>query len=174
MAEISPSLYASVEREIPYPSAPRSKCDLRIKVEGEYWVVEVKMLRVMGDNGKPNDNILMHILSPYAAHRSALTDCQKLVLSGFEGRKAILIFGYEYDDFPMEPALWAFETLAKAKVRLSQRYEAQMQNLVHPVHQRGRVIQRPTRVGANFARAKFVTTKEVRCNGVLGGDANAP
>jgi len=35
-------------------------------------------------------------------------------------------------------------------------------------------VQRPTRVGANFAQAKFVTTKEVRCNGVLGGDANAP
>jgi hypothetical protein len=34
--------------------------------------------------------------------------------------------------------------------------------------------QWPTRVGANFAQAKFVTTKEVRCNGVLGGDANAP
>jgi len=27
----------------------------------------------MGDNGKPNDNMLMHILSPYPAHRSALT-----------------------------------------------------------------------------------------------------
>jgi hypothetical protein len=25
-------------------------------------------------------------------------------------------------------------------------------------------VQRPTRVGANFAQAKFVTTKEVRCN----------
>jgi hypothetical protein len=35
-------------------------------------------------------------------------------------------------------------------------------------------VQRPTPVGANFAQAKFVTTKEVRCNGVLGGDANAP
>jgi hypothetical protein len=37
------------------------------------------MLRLMGDNGKPNDNMLMHILSPYPSHRSALTDCQKLL-----------------------------------------------------------------------------------------------
>lgn len=140
MADISPVLYSSVEREVSYPTAPRSKCDLRITVEGQPWVVEAKMLRLMGDNGKPNDNILMHVLSPYPAHRSALTDCEKLVSSGFEGRKALLIFGYEYDEFPMEQALWAFETLAKAKVRLSQRYEAHVQNLVHPVHKRGRVI----------------------------------
>ena len=33
------------------------------------------MLRFMGDNGKLNDNIVMHILSPYPEHRSALTDC---------------------------------------------------------------------------------------------------
>jgi hypothetical protein len=29
------------------------------------WAIEVKMLRLMGDNHKPNDNMLMHILSPY-------------------------------------------------------------------------------------------------------------
>ena len=29
--------------------------------------------------------------------------------------------------------------------------------------------QWPTRVGANFAQAKFVTTKEVHCTRVLGG-----
>jgi hypothetical protein len=29
-------------------------------------------------------------------------------------------------------------------------------------------VQRPTPVGANFAQAKFVMTKEVRWNGVLG------
>jgi hypothetical protein len=111
-----------------------------LKIGNDRWAIEAKMLRIMGDNGKPNDNILMHILSPYPAHRSALTDCEKLVASGFEGKKAVLIFGYEYDGFPMEPALWAFETLARSKVRLSERYQAQMTNLVHPVHQRGRVI----------------------------------
>jgi hypothetical protein len=49
----------------------------------------------MGDNGKPNDNMLMHILSPYPSHRSALTDCQKLAASGFSGSLAILIYGYD-------------------------------------------------------------------------------
>jgi hypothetical protein len=32
------------------------------------WAIEVKMLRLMGDNGKLNDNMVMHILSPYPAH----------------------------------------------------------------------------------------------------------
>lgn len=67
------------------------------------------MLRMLGDNGKPNDNILMHILSPYPAHRSALTGCTKLLESGLPGRKAIIIFGYEYEDWPMTPAINAFE-----------------------------------------------------------------
>ena len=40
------------------------------------------MMRLMGDNGKPNDNILTHILSPYPAQRSAITDCRKLAASG--------------------------------------------------------------------------------------------
>ena len=42
------------------------------------------MLRFLGDNGKPNDNILMHVLSPYPQHRSALTDCEKLARSSVE------------------------------------------------------------------------------------------
>jgi hypothetical protein len=50
---------------VPYPNAPRQKCDLLISPnEGQPWAIEVKMLRFMGDNGKPNDNMLMHILSP--------------------------------------------------------------------------------------------------------------
>ena len=47
----------------------------------------------MGNNGKPNDNMLMHILSPYAAHRSALTDTEKLVNSGFSSTCIVLIYG---------------------------------------------------------------------------------
>jgi hypothetical protein len=76
------------------------------------------MLRLMGDNGKPNDNMLMHILSPYPSHRSALTDCQKLAASSFSGSLSVLIYGYDYDALPMEPAVEAFEQLAAHRVRL--------------------------------------------------------
>lgn len=52
----------------------------------------------MGDNGKANDSTLMHILSPYPQHQSDYTDCGKLINSELIGRKAIMIFAYEYDE----------------------------------------------------------------------------
>jgi hypothetical protein len=104
------SLYGSVQTGVRYPNSLRQKCDLLISPSGgRPWAVEVKMLRLMGDNGKPNDNMLMHILSPYPRHRSALTDCQKLTASGFSGSLGVLIYGYDYDALPMEPAVEAFE-----------------------------------------------------------------
>src|SRR5215471_13271188 len=98
------------------------------------------MLRLISDNGKLNDNMLMHILSPYPAHRSTLTDCEKLAASGLGGRKAILIFGYEYDGWDMIPTIEAFETLALERVRLGVRNTARFADLVHPVHQQGAVF----------------------------------
>ena len=129
----------AIQREVPYPTIPRSRCDLVIS-EGEGWAIEIKMLRLMGDNGKPNDNMLMHILSPYPAHRSALTDCTKLRESGFATRVAVVIFGYDYPDWPMDPAIEAFTVLAGLTARLEPCEPATFDNLVHPVHQRGRAF----------------------------------
>jgi hypothetical protein len=98
------------------------------------------MLRLYGDNGKLNDNMLMHILSPYPEHRSALTDCQKLIQSGLRGRKAIVIYAYESAQFPTAPAIKAFELLAGDAVRLSERATASFRGLMHPVHQSGVVF----------------------------------
>lgn len=144
LARTHPAKYGVVQTGVPYPNAPRQKCDLLISPEGRSWAIEVKievkMLRFMGDNGKPNDNMLMHILSPYTKHRSALTDCQKLVGSGFEQPHAPLIYGYDYDDWPMQLAVEAFEQLAKYRVRLGPREFASFDGLIHPVHQRGGVF----------------------------------
>ena len=98
------------------------------------------MLRLMGDNGKPNDNMPMHILSPYPDDNSALTDCQRLAASGFSGSLAVLIYGYDYDARPMEPAIEAFEQLAMQRVRLGPRQVASFDGLIHPVHRRGGVF----------------------------------
>lgn len=117
--------------EVPYPNAQRSKCDVVIS-RPEAWSIEFKMLRLMGDNGKPNDNILMHILSPYPEHRSALTDTEKLLRSGLPGRKAIVIYGYDYPEWPMEPAIAAFEVLAHARVKLGERVEARNRRAYPP------------------------------------------
>jgi hypothetical protein len=126
-------------REVPYPSSPRTRCDICIGSPYE-WAIEVKMLRLMGDKGKPNDNMLMHILSPYPAHRSALTDCAKLLTSGFECRKAIVILGYDYPEWPMDPAINSFAVLAADAVHVAPSDPAGFDTLVHPIHSRGRVF----------------------------------
>jgi hypothetical protein len=69
------------------------------------------------------------------------------------GRKAIVIFGYDYDDWPMDPAVEAFETLASQRVALGDQHAAAYDQLVHPVHLRGRVFawEVGTRTGAGSA-----------------------
>ena len=142
LPRISPDRYGErIKENVAYPAAQRQKCDVCIGTTGEWeWSIEVKMLRMMGDNGKPNDNMIAHILSPYPSQRSALTDCSKLLKSGFDGRTAILIYGFDYPDFNMNPVIDAFETLAAKQVRLGERHEAHFSNLCHPVHQTGRVF----------------------------------
>jgi hypothetical protein len=52
--------------------APKQKCDWKWTTpSNEVFMIEAKMMRLMGDNGKPNNNILTHILSPYPQQRSA-------------------------------------------------------------------------------------------------------
>ena len=82
----------------------------------------------------------MHILSPYPAHRTALTDCTKITGAGFDTRTAVVIFGDDYTDWPMDPAIDAFETLASPNVVLGHGVEAAFEGLLHPVHTRGRVF----------------------------------
>jgi len=130
--------YRDHSLEVAYPAVSRSKCDLCIGRAPHWnWAIEGKMLRLLGDNGLPNDNMLMHILSPFPEHRSALTDCKKLRTSGLEGRKAVLIFGYECEARPLELAIAAFEKLAG--LQSSDRCIASAEGLVHPVHNRALV-----------------------------------
>jgi hypothetical protein len=140
LAKIAPQRYGSYQLGVPYADGTRQTCDMCLgEPEPWEWAIEIKMLRLMGDNGKLNDNLLMHILSPYPAHRSAVTDCAKLIRAALGVKKAILVYGYDYPDWPMEPALEAFEALANRQVRLSDRAAASFGGLVHPVHQQGRV-----------------------------------
>jgi hypothetical protein len=103
------------------------------------WAVEVKLLRLLGDNGTPNGNMLMHILSPYASDHSALSDCAKLLASGFVERKAILIVGYDSSSHPLEEAVWAFRLLVNNRFEVREAASAPLRNLIHPVHSVGSV-----------------------------------
>ena len=68
-------------------------CDLALG-ERPDWALEVKLARI-GRNGTYEDAAIKKILSPYPEDRSAVTDCQKLAGSGFAGRLAVLIYGFE-------------------------------------------------------------------------------
>lgn len=130
-----------IATSVPYSDAPKQKCDFCIGSDSSWdWAIEVKMLRMLGDNGKPNDNILMHILSPYSRDRSAVTECEKLSSSTMGHRKAILIYGYEAEKFPIITAIDTFETIAMTKVSLSPRVAAGFSGLIHPVHASGAVF----------------------------------
>lgn len=141
MALLRPTRYPAYRLGASYPSNPRLKCDLCMGADPLWaWAVEIKMMRLIGDNGKPNDNMLMHLLSPYPEHRSALTDCDKLVRSGLSCPKAILIYGYDNPERPLELGIASFETLAQARVKLGPRHSAIFSGLVHPVHRAGQVF----------------------------------
>jgi hypothetical protein len=154
MTLADPRAYSTVGREIPYPRDASKKCDVSITLEESEWYVELKMLRLMGDNGKPNDNMLMHILSPYPQHNSALTDCDRLSDSGFSGSTAVIIFGYRYPQWSLEPVIDAFECLAREKVQLGQRFTEAFAGLVHPVHQRGAVFGWEVQAGLETVKDK--------------------
>ena len=139
LCALSPERYAKALTAVPYPDVPRQKCDMSVPSGDELWYVEAKVVRMLGDNGKPNDNLITHILSPYEQHHSALTDCEKLLQSGFDGRRAILIYGYTHDDWPLGLAVDAFEALARSKFELGSRCSAQFSGLCHPVHREGGV-----------------------------------
>ena len=148
LAQADPSRYSSYGLGVPYADGTRQACDVCLGAPAPWeWAIEVKMLRFMGDNGKLNDNMVMHILSPYPEHRSALTDCTKLVASQLGLHKAIVIYGYDYPGWPMDPAIEAFETLASHRVKLASQAAASFDGLIHPVHWRGRVfgwqVERP-------------------------------
>jgi hypothetical protein len=132
--------FRNFQVQLPYPNFPRRKCDLAVHAPKRSWYLEVKMARFKGDNGKPSDEALMHLISPYEADRSALTDCQKLAASGFPGSLAILIYGFDFEDKQLDPAIEAFEILARARFRLGDRSTAAFSGLIHPVHQVGRVF----------------------------------
>lgn len=141
LVDTDPERYDSYGLDVPYADGTRQACDVCLGAPGSWdWAVEVKMLRLMGDNGKLNDNMVLHVLSPYPAHHSALTDCGKLLGSRLGRRKAILIYGYDYPNWPMDPVIEAFQTLASRDVNLAKPVVASFDGLIHPVHCRGRVF----------------------------------
>ena len=113
-----------------YPSGG-NVCDL---VVGELpeWALEVKLARLGRDNGTYEDAAIKKILSPYPDDRSAVTDCVKLAQSGFAGRRAILVYGFEDPNRPLDRLMDAFEAVAARYATLGSRVAAPLRlSLIH-------------------------------------------
>jgi len=121
-----------------YP-ASRQTCDLLLGQPPE-WAIEVKMARPNHSVGTPDPAAVKDILSPFAADRSALSDCRKMAESDIAPRKAILIYGFDDADRPLTEMIAAFETLARTRVTLGPRSRALIGPLVHPIHRMGAVF----------------------------------
>jgi hypothetical protein len=137
--ELRESAAAACGQFIPYPGAVRQKCDLWLGDPPE-WVVEVKMGRFRGDNGKPDDTGIKDLISPFRADRSALIDGVKLAESQFSARKAVLVYGFDDRERPLQDAIEVLDLLLRRRVRVRSRSEAPLRGLRHPVFSCGRVI----------------------------------
>ena len=72
-------------------------------------------VRPFGDNGRPAEHWSENVLHPYDENTSSLGDCLKLLNSGLDERKAVIIFGYEYTPpcVALDAAIRGFEVLAR-------------------------------------------------------------
>jgi hypothetical protein len=122
-----------------YPEKQKT-CDIAIPGQ---WVIEAKLVRPFGDNGKLAENWSVNLLHPYPGNESAIGDCYKLAQSGFKERKGILVFGFEHSNalVPLEPLIRAFEVVVTrtCDMSLGERQSGEFPDLIHPYHQRGRV-----------------------------------
>ena len=124
---------------IPHPASVRQKCDLWLGEPLE-WVVEVKMGRFRGDNAKPDDTGIKDLISPFRADRSAVIDGLKLAESEFYSRKAVLVYGFDDRERPLEDAIEALDVLLRQRVIIGARCEAPLVGLRHPVFSSGRFV----------------------------------
>lgn len=92
-----------IDDEFPYPDS-RETCDLVItdsQVEppfGQFeWAIEMKYLRLVGNNGNNNDYVMQKAISPFLKDRSLVHDIEKLKHATFSNRKAVIFYGFDYD-----------------------------------------------------------------------------
>jgi hypothetical protein len=86
-----------------YPDIINASCDL-VFSSREYninrfeWAIELKYIQLVGDNGKNNDHTIQKVLSPYLKDRSLFHDVKRLSQSLISEKKAVIGFGFEYDN----------------------------------------------------------------------------
>lgn len=93
-----------IDDEFPYPDS-RDTCDLVITDSsdevtlGQFeWAIEMKYLRLVGNNGNNNDYVMQKAISPFLKDRSLVHDIEKLKKANFGKRRAVIFYGFDYDD----------------------------------------------------------------------------
>ena len=133
-------IFNNILLEEKYPNFSRKKLDIFWPNEEVNYYIEAKAMRRLRNNGNPEEFIMVDLLSPYEGDGSVLGDIKKLKNSGFEGEKVILIYGYDYDEAPMDIIVGCYELIAdKYFCKFKETYEQSFDGLIHPIHKRGKV-----------------------------------
>ena len=109
-----------IDDEFPYPDS-RETCDMVItdaKKESDFgqfeWAIEMKYLRLVGNNGNNNDYVMQKAISPFLKDRSLVHDIEKLKHATFSTRKAVIFYGFDYDEDSVEHANRMCEKIAES------------------------------------------------------------
>ena len=113
--------------EHPYPDS-RDTCDLVITDSssdvpfGEFeWAIELKYLRLVGNNGNNNDYVMQKAISPFLKDRSLVHDIEKLKKATFGQRKAVIFYGFDYDETSVPHAEMMCERI-RASIEVGEDY----------------------------------------------------
>ena len=140
MQAVDVARYANAEREVPYPDSA-DRCDLCLGAPADWaWAIEIKAARAMRDNGTPAPEHVNHVLSLYPNDRSLIGDANKVLGFSPARRRAVLLYAYDYPDYGLRDLLPAVRCLLELRVTIVDEATAPFDGLVHPVHQRGRVV----------------------------------
>ncbi|MEN6292039.1 MAG: hypothetical protein ABFD07_08525 [Methanobacterium sp.] len=111
------------------------------------WLIEFKIVRPYGDNGKEAENWSVNMLHPYSGNVSLIGDAIKLTSLNSLSRKGLFVIGYEHNParISLNPLLDSFEAIVRQVIgiNLGKRIEEKREGLVHPEHQVLRCIGWP-------------------------------
>jgi len=138
----------SIKYEEPYPNSGR-RVDLLLDDDGDPLPIEAKLIRFRRDNGNIDPNMYKSVFSPFPERSSSsmLTDCQKLVQSGFELPCGVLGLYYERNEEEYEELRGA-NIAEKFTLDVEYWFDISIETvciesfsgLRHPHHQHGSVI----------------------------------
>lgn len=133
--------YREIQTEFPYPESRRGRCDVIIP---GCWAIEFKLSQIWMAKGTEDGAWTSNILHPFlgvedAGAKSLIGDAIKLMCSGFQENKAIVLlhFARERDGLDPDLPLRMFEYAASELlgIPLGRRVTVSVDRLIHPRHQ---------------------------------------